>query len=289
MMFYYRADMFTQSASRCPTTWDEYAETARALHAADPTKYLGTFSANDPGWFAGLAQQAGAKWWAIDGDAWRSASTTSRTQKVADYWGGLVAEGAIDNQPMYTPEWNAGAQQRHADRLARRRLGPGRARRATPPTPRASGGRAAAAVDARASANGNWGGSSTAVTTQSKHTRGGRRVRDLAEHRPGGRHRARRGDAASTRRRRRRGQRPSPTPPGVLRQPARLLHDGRRGREGRRAVHLRPERQRRVQRLQGRVRQGRRGEDRRRVPRGGHCDAGDHGRRPEASGFTVAE
>ena len=28
------------------------------------------------------------------------------TQKVADYWGGLVQEGVIDNKPMYTPEWN---------------------------------------------------------------------------------------------------------------------------------------------------------------------------------------
>ena len=36
----------------------------------------------------------------------RSASTTTPRQQVADYWGGLVDEGVIDNQPMYTPEWN---------------------------------------------------------------------------------------------------------------------------------------------------------------------------------------
>ena len=29
------------------------------------------------------------------------------TTKVANYWGGLVQEGVIDNKPMYTPEWNA--------------------------------------------------------------------------------------------------------------------------------------------------------------------------------------
>lgn len=28
------------------------------------------------------------------------------TKKVADYWGGLVTEGAISGNPMYTPEWN---------------------------------------------------------------------------------------------------------------------------------------------------------------------------------------
>ena len=58
MMFYYRDDLFTQLGLTVPTTWDEYAATARALHTADPSKFLGTFSANDAGWFAGLAQQA---------------------------------------------------------------------------------------------------------------------------------------------------------------------------------------------------------------------------------------
>ncbi|MET1019578.1 MAG: extracellular solute-binding protein, partial [Microterricola sp.] len=108
MMAYYRADILAQYGLSIPTTWDEYAETARALHAADPSKYLGTFSANDAGWFTGLSQQAGASWWAIDGDAWSVDIDESPTQKVAAYWGDLVEEGVIDNKPMYTPEWNAG-------------------------------------------------------------------------------------------------------------------------------------------------------------------------------------
>ncbi len=37
----------------------------------------------------------------------RSPIDDAATQKVADYWGGLVQEGVIDNKPMYTPEWNA--------------------------------------------------------------------------------------------------------------------------------------------------------------------------------------
>ncbi|MFF2371686.1 ABC transporter substrate-binding protein [Agromyces sp. NPDC058110] len=168
MMFYYRADLFEQYGLTVPTTWDEYAETARALHAADPTKYLGTFSANDAGWFAGLSQQAKAEWWSIDGDSWGVGIDEEPTQKVAEYWGGLVAEGAIDNRPMYTPEWNAALNDGTQAGWLGAVWGPGVL----------SGNAADTAGKWKAAtlptwdgdvSNGNWGGSSTAVTSQSEH------------------------------------------------------------------------------------------------------------------------
>ncbi|GAA1830579.1 ABC transporter substrate-binding protein [Agromyces salentinus] len=168
MMFFYRDDIFTELGLTVPTTWEEYAETARALHAADPTKYLGTFSANDAGWFAGLAQQAKAEWWSIDGDSWGVGIDEEPTQKVAEYWGGLVAEGAIDNKPMYTPEWNAALNDGSQAGWLGAVWGPGVL----------SGNAADTAGLWKAAplptwdgdvSNGNWGGSSTAVTSQSEH------------------------------------------------------------------------------------------------------------------------
>ncbi len=53
-----------------------------------------------------MAQQAGASWWGVDGDAWNVKIAEEPTDKVAGFWGGLVEEGVIDNKPMYTPEWN---------------------------------------------------------------------------------------------------------------------------------------------------------------------------------------
>lgn len=55
MMFFYRADVFEDLGIEVPTTWDEYADAARTINEADPDVYLGTFSANDAGWFTGLA------------------------------------------------------------------------------------------------------------------------------------------------------------------------------------------------------------------------------------------
>lgn len=106
LAFYYRADLFQQYGLKVPTTWDEFAADARLLKQKDPSKALTTFSSNDSGLFAGLAQQAGAKWWTSSGDTWKVGISDAATQKVANFWGGLVKEGAIDNQPMYTPAWS---------------------------------------------------------------------------------------------------------------------------------------------------------------------------------------
>ena len=169
MMFFYRTDLLQQFGVAVPTTWAEYADAARAIHAADPTKFLGTFSATDPGWFAGLAQQAGASWWGVQGQSWKVDIDSTATDQVASYWGGLVAEGVIDNTPMYTPEWNAalndGSQVAWVGAVWSPAVLEGSAA--------GTAGKWAAAPlpqwDAASPANGNWGGSATGVTSQSQH------------------------------------------------------------------------------------------------------------------------
>ncbi|HEX8629428.1 MAG TPA: extracellular solute-binding protein, partial [Catenuloplanes sp.] len=106
MMFYYRTDLYQQYGLTVPKTWDEFAQNARTLRSKTKKQYLANFSANDPGWFAGLAQQAGASWWGINGETWKVSVNDPATRKVADFWGNLVNEGVIDGRPMYTPEWN---------------------------------------------------------------------------------------------------------------------------------------------------------------------------------------
>ncbi|MFC4534807.1 ABC transporter substrate-binding protein [Sphaerisporangium dianthi] len=106
MMLYYRKDLFEKYGLKVPKTWDDYAATARAVHKEHPKVLLGTFSSKDPGSFAGLAQQAGAQWWSINGESWKVDIADEATLKVAGYWGGLVKEGVIGGKPYFTPEWN---------------------------------------------------------------------------------------------------------------------------------------------------------------------------------------
>ncbi|MEU4237584.1 extracellular solute-binding protein [Actinoplanes sp. NPDC026619] len=169
MMFYYRTDVFEKLGLQAPKTWDDYAAAARKIHAANKKQYLGTFSATDAGWFAGLSQQAGASWWGINGDTWSVAINDAATQKVAGYWGGLVQEGVIDNKPMYTPDWNAALNDGTQVGWTSSVWGPGVLQDNAASTKGKWKATLLPQWDAAAPANGNWGGSATSVTSQSKH------------------------------------------------------------------------------------------------------------------------
>lgn len=169
MMFYYREDLFKKYDLKVPATWDEFAETARKLKKAAPDKDLTTFSANDSGLFAGLAQQAGAQWWSTEGQKWKVGIDDEATKKVAAFWGGLVKEGAIDNQPMYTPAWNKALNTGEQIAWVSAVWAPGTLSTAAPDT---KGKWAMAPLPQWSDSEnrtGSWGGSSTGVTTDSKH------------------------------------------------------------------------------------------------------------------------
>jgi len=106
MVFFYRKDIWDSLGLTAPKTWDEYAADAAKIHAADPSKYIGNFTAADPGWFAGLAQQAGADWWKASGDTWTVGINDAASKKVADYWSGLVNQGVVSPEPNWSAQWN---------------------------------------------------------------------------------------------------------------------------------------------------------------------------------------
>ncbi|MEU7472835.1 extracellular solute-binding protein [Streptomyces sp. NPDC044984] len=169
MMFYYREDLFKEYGLSVPATWEEFAETARELRKKAPDKDLTTFSANDSGLFAGLAQQAGARWWTTSGDKWKVGINDAATKKVAEFWGGLVKEGAVDNQPMYTPAWNKALNTGKQIAWVSAVWAPGTLTTAAPDT---EGKWAMAPLpqwNEGESSTGSWGGSSTGVTTDSKN------------------------------------------------------------------------------------------------------------------------
>jgi multiple sugar transport system substrate-binding protein len=169
LMFFYRGDVFEKNGLEAPKTWDDYAAAAEKIHKADPKQYIGTFSATDAGLFTGLAQQAGASWWGVNGDAWSVNINDAATQKVAAYWGGLVEKGVVDNKPMYTPEWNAALNDGTQVGWVSAVWAPGVLEGSAKDTKGKWKVAAMPQWDAAAPATGNWGGSATSVTTQTKH------------------------------------------------------------------------------------------------------------------------
>jgi len=104
---FYRIDLFEAAGLEAPTTWEEYAEAARVIHEADPTKFLATFPANDAQLFGALSQQAGAEWWDSSDGEWSVGIDGPESTKVAEYWEGLVDEGVVATFKTFTPEWQA--------------------------------------------------------------------------------------------------------------------------------------------------------------------------------------
>lgn len=169
MMFYYREDLFEELGLEPPATWDEFVEVARTVREERPESYLTTFSSNDPGWFAGLSMQAGANWWSIDGDTWQVSINDPATLRVAEFWGDLVAEDLVDDQPMFTPEWNAALNDGTQLAWVSAVWAPGVLAGNAADT--AGLWRMAPLPQWREGENvtGNWGGSSTGVSTDSAH------------------------------------------------------------------------------------------------------------------------
>ncbi|MFF6988759.1 extracellular solute-binding protein [Streptomyces sp. NPDC010273] len=65
----YRTDVFKKYGLAAPTTWDEFIAAGKVLkkHGVKITNYAG----EDPSTLEVLAMQAGAHWYAIDGNAWK--------------------------------------------------------------------------------------------------------------------------------------------------------------------------------------------------------------------------
>lgn len=169
MGLFYRTDLFKQFGLTVPTTWDEFAATAKDLHQKDPKRYLTTFSSGDPGWFAGLSEQAGAQWWTNKGSAWTVAINDAATTKVANYWDGLLTSGVIQGQPMYTPQWNSAMSNGTLLAWPSAVWGAGVLEGVAPSTKGKWAMVPMPQWTAGANATGYWGGSSDAISTKTKH------------------------------------------------------------------------------------------------------------------------
>jgi len=167
MALYYRKDLFEKAGIPVPTTWDEYQ--AAAVKIREEGGYITNFPQNDVNWFAGLVWQAGGQWFANDGDAWDITLTSPESEKVSDYWQGLIADDLVSKVPAWTDEWNNAYNTGNDWTWISAVWGANSISSGAPDT---AGDWAVAPMpqwNAGENAAGNWGGSSTAVLKGSKH------------------------------------------------------------------------------------------------------------------------
>ena len=79
MGFYYQTAILEQAGGEPPTTWDEWSDLADKVRSTGKQNYLEVFPVADASPFAAYAQQAGARWFKVDGDEWVVDMTDDKT------------------------------------------------------------------------------------------------------------------------------------------------------------------------------------------------------------------
>lgn len=102
---FYRADLFKKYGLTVPTTWSQYLADAKKLHSENPKAYIAAFPADDTQWFAGLAWQAGGRWFNTTTDSWVVSLDDPATVKVADLWQQMIAEHLVKVEPDFANGW----------------------------------------------------------------------------------------------------------------------------------------------------------------------------------------
>ena len=105
-VMFYRTDIFEAAGVDIPTTWDEYAAAAAAIHAQNPDHYITYF---DPG----LVDAAYAGLWQLEAKPWEMTSDTDITfdlssdkaNQWADYWDDLNTKGLTITSTQGSDEW----------------------------------------------------------------------------------------------------------------------------------------------------------------------------------------
>ncbi|MBE1488354.1 ABC transporter substrate-binding protein [Plantactinospora soyae] len=172
MAMLYRQDVFDKYGLTVPKTWAEFKEQGQKLKAASPTSFMTDFGANDGGFMTGLMWQAGARpfdYTAAEAPKIGVSLNTEPAKKTMTYWEDMVDSGLADTTAFGTTDFYSGlASGKYATYLAAG-WGPGYLQSVAKTT---SGKWRAAPLPqwtAGENAQGDWGGSSFAVTDQSKY------------------------------------------------------------------------------------------------------------------------
>ncbi|UKJ63808.1 sugar ABC transporter substrate-binding protein [Cellulosimicrobium cellulans] len=107
MALFYNKRVFDEHGIAVPTTWDEYVEAARALHAADPGAYL-TNDTGDAGFTTSMIWQAGGRPYQVDGTDVTVDFSDEGTQKFATTWQQMIDEDLVAPVTSWSDEWYQG-------------------------------------------------------------------------------------------------------------------------------------------------------------------------------------
>ncbi|WP_156888152.1 ABC transporter substrate-binding protein [Microbacterium indicum] len=107
MALFYNQSVFDEYDLEVPTTWQEFLDTARKLHEANPDMYLAA-DAGDAGFTTSMIWQAGGQPFQVDGTNVSIDFSDEGSQEFATFWQQLVDEDLLAPIAGWTDEWYQG-------------------------------------------------------------------------------------------------------------------------------------------------------------------------------------
>jgi multiple sugar transport system substrate-binding protein len=102
-LFYNKAE-FDKYGIAVPTTWDQYVDAAKKLHAANPNAYI-TADSGDAGFATSMIWQAGGHPFKVDGTKVTVNLQDEGTKKFTSVWNELVENKLLSQTPGWTDDW----------------------------------------------------------------------------------------------------------------------------------------------------------------------------------------
>jgi multiple sugar transport system substrate-binding protein len=107
MALFYNKEVFDKYNLKVPTTWAEYIEDAKKLHAANPKAYI-TSDTGDPGFATSLIWQAGGKPYTVNGTKVTINFTDPASQKFINAWQQLIGDKLVAPVSGWSDGWYKG-------------------------------------------------------------------------------------------------------------------------------------------------------------------------------------
>ncbi|TFV99917.1 ABC transporter substrate-binding protein [Leifsonia flava] len=108
MALFYNKTVFDKYGVDVPTTWDEYADAAAKLHAANPDTYIAA-DTGDAGTTTSMIWAAGGHPFSTTGDSTVKIDLADKgTKKVADLWTPLINDKLLLPAAGWSTEWYQG-------------------------------------------------------------------------------------------------------------------------------------------------------------------------------------
>jgi len=168
----YRQDIFDQYKVAVPTTWEEFATAAQALKDGGYTGVITDFPTNGRAYNAALFAQKG--WQPFTYDTAKPTDigldvASQGAKDVLNYWNDLVGKGLVGTEDAFTPDYNTKLVDGSYAVYIAAAWGPGYLKGLSDADPDAVWRAAAVPQWAGETSTAiNWGGSTFAVTSQSK-------------------------------------------------------------------------------------------------------------------------